>query len=67
MALVLLTTQVGQKMLRDGSPSGRGFNHCLLVFGIGVAVHAHDRNVPALHHVATLVAVQLQYTSVFHG
>ena len=54
-------------MLRDSSTPRRGFYHGLLVLRVGVTIYAHNRDLPTLDHVATLVAVQLQHTGVFHS
>jgi hypothetical protein len=53
-------------MLWDGSAASWWLYHSLLVFRVRVAVNAHDWDLPPLHHIAALVAVQLEYTSVFH-
>ena len=57
MTFILLPTQVGQQMFRDGSTSSRRADHGLLVLGVRIAVHPHHRNVPPLHHIPTLVTV----------
>lgn len=67
MALVLFTAQVRKEMFRDSSTPGRGFYHGLLVLRVCVTIDAHHRDMPTLDHVATLVAVELQHTCVFHS
>ena len=54
-------------MLWNGSTSGRWFDHCLFVFGICITVHSHHWNLPFLHYVSTLVAVQFKDSRMFHN
>ena len=57
MTLVLLAADKREKVLRDSSTPGGRFNHSLFVLRVGIAVDAHDWDLPPLDHVPTLVTV----------
>ena len=67
MALLRFTREVREKMLWDSAASRRGHVQGLFMFRVRAAVYAHDWDLPLLHDVPALVAVQLQDSRVFHG
>jgi hypothetical protein len=54
-------------MLWDSTASGRRLYHCLLVLWVRVAINSHDRDLPSLNNISTLVAIKLKNPSVFHS